>query len=164
MIAEVGAERAMVAFGDPRQPQIQGVYGLDAQKIWVGRQVDTEVIHRVLTQATPVRDEGPRRTVLCMPLDAANVSMAPASRALFFLQLSASLDSGLSIPQALDAMTRGEDLSVAAAAEAIMVDVQSGKTLSRSMERLPRAFDKVEVKLVQTGENSGGCSFARVPG
>lgn len=73
----------------------------------------------------------------------------------FTRQLSTMITAGLPITDALNLLKIQASPALAESMNAILVDVQSGVSLSEAMSKHPRMFSKVYVALVKSGESAG---------
>jgi type IV pilus assembly protein PilC len=75
---------------------------------------------------------------------------------IFTRQFSTLISSGMSLLESLNILQRQtSNTKLAKIIEEIKIDVESGHTLSESMERHPAVFNKLYVSLVRAGEAGG---------
>ncbi|MGE0488702.1 MAG: type II secretion system F family protein [Vulcanimicrobiota bacterium] len=74
---------------------------------------------------------------------------------LFTVQLSVLLGAGVPLARALESLCRAEMNALREAAEVLYERVTAGHMLSQAMRRLPRAFDRPYVAMIEAGEKSG---------
>lgn len=88
-------------------------------------------------------------------LDAGQVSLTLKERHLFTMQLATLVGAGVPLGQGLQALTQTPDPRVAAVAEALAYQVETGSYLSKAMAGLPRSFDHLYVGLIAIAEETG---------
>jgi type IV pilus assembly protein PilC len=83
-------------------------------------------------------------------------SMSSYTQILFFRNFSMMLESGITISHALETLANQvKGMGVRDAIGKIRHDVMNGRTLSSSMEKVPRLFPRHIVKTIEVGERSG---------
>jgi len=75
---------------------------------------------------------------------------------LFTRKLTAMLASGLSVVPALEMLRdQSEKPGIKSVLAKVVIDVNGGVPISKSLEQFPRTFDSVYINLVRAGESSG---------
>lgn len=81
--------------------------------------------------------------------------------ALFSQELIALLDSGLPLPEAIEALSRKERSAMhRAVLEALVASLRSGESFSRALERQPQAFPPLYVAVARSSERTGNLTDA----
>jgi type IV pilus assembly protein PilC len=76
--------------------------------------------------------------------------------AIFTRQFATMINAGLPLVQCLDILSRQlEKENFRIITKKVMSDIESGSTLSESMEKHPKAFDELYVNMVNAGEAGG---------
>ncbi len=76
--------------------------------------------------------------------------------AIFTRQFATMINAGLPLVQCLDILSRQLDKeNFRVITKKVMTDIESGATLSESMEKHPKAFDELYVNMVNAGEAGG---------
>lgn len=77
-------------------------------------------------------------------------------KAIFSRQLSTMLDAGVVIVRALSVLgEQSSNRTLKRAIQSITVDVQQGTSLSASMAKYPKCFDRLYVNMIEAGETGG---------
>jgi len=78
------------------------------------------------------------------------------NRAVFTRQFSVMIDAGLPLVQCLELLAKEEpDKRLAAAIDAVRVDLEGGSSLADAMQKRPYAFDALFTNMVAAGEAGG---------
>jgi len=76
--------------------------------------------------------------------------------AIFTRQFSVMIDAGLPLVQCLELLAKEEpDKRLAAAIDAVRVDLEGGSSLADAMQKRPYAFDALFTNMVAAGEAGG---------
>lgn len=77
-------------------------------------------------------------------------------KAIFSRQLSAVVDAGVAIVRALEVLgQQSSNPALKKALESVSIDVQQGISLSASMAKHPKCFDRLYVSMIEAGETGG---------
>lgn len=77
------------------------------------------------------------------------------SVALFTVQFATLLRANIPMSRSLATLTQGDDPAMCAAAYDVMSQVDSGRSLSFAMARLPRVFNPIYVSMIRVAETTG---------
>ena len=131
---------------------------------WVGRTRTGQIVkgERAAESKEALTDALKREQILVTKVGPAarkeeRYRRVPAkSLAIFTRQFSVMVDAGLPLVQCLELLAKEEpDKRLAAAIDAVRVDVEGGSSLADAMQKRPYAFDALFTNMVAAGEAGG---------
>lgn len=103
----------------------------------------------------PMDTGGPLAAARLADHEAAGLRLPGRSLALFTLHLRVLMEAGVSLPDALEALSNGEDLKAAQVAEHLLRRVSQGSQLSEALAELPGVFDRFFLRMIRAAEANG---------
>jgi type IV pilus assembly protein PilC len=131
---------------------------------WVGRTRNGQIVkgERAAENAEQLNEALRREQILVTKVGPAAAKeeryrRVPARNlAIFTRQFSVMVDAGLPLVQCLELLSKEEpDKRLAAAIDAVRVDVEAGSTLADAMQKRPYAFDPLFTNMIAAGEAGG---------
>src|SRR5438874_12263614 len=125
---------------------------ISGERVAVNKQVLTNQLRREQITAPTIREKGKE---FVMPLFG-TTKIKTNDIAIFFLQFSVMIDSGLPLVQFLEILAANhENATFQKTLTGVRTTVEGGATLANAMRQYPKAFDDLTTNMIEAGETGG---------